>query len=106
MPDCVGLEYEAALLAMVDAGVRVIPLGYFQDDPVSLAFLDFGADPGVVFRQFPYPGSTISANSPVNLTCSQFKVAIAYPNLFNDQNSLNSSIPGIFIPGFAIPSEV
>ena len=80
MPNCVGLEYEAALLAMVNAGVRVIPLGYFQTDPVIIAFTDTTANPGVVTAQSPASGATnIVANSAVQLTCGIFPVSVAYP---------------------------
>lgn len=79
MPNCVGLEYEAALQAMVQAGVRVLPLGYFQADPVSIAWVPSAVGPGVVTAQTPSAGANVAANSNVTLSCSQFPVGVAYP---------------------------
>ena len=80
MPNCVGLEYEDALTAMVTAGVRVLPLGYFQTDPVTISFTSTSANPAVVTAQNPASGATgIVANSAVQLTCGQFPMSVAYP---------------------------
>ncbi len=81
MPNCVGLEYEAALAAMVTAGVRILPLGYFQTDPVTINWIQSTAMPAVVVAQNPASGTTnVTANSAVQLTCAQFPVSVAYPS--------------------------
>lgn len=81
MPNVVGLEYEAALVSLVAAGVRVLPLGYFQTDPVTLSWIPRGAvGSGVVTAQSPASGtSNIAANSAVNLTVANYAVSVAYP---------------------------
>lgn len=81
MPNVVGLEYPAALAALVAAGVRVLPLGYFQVDPVTFTWIPHGGTaPGVVTAQSPSSGATgISANSAVSLTVANFAVSVAYP---------------------------
>ena len=61
MPNVVGLEYEAALTSMVTAGVRVLPLGYFQTDPVILTWVAGGTQ-YVVSAQNPSSGATVAAN--------------------------------------------
>jgi len=43
MPNVVGLGYPAALTSMVAAGVRVLPLDYFQADPVILTWIKTAA---------------------------------------------------------------
>lgn len=80
MPNCVGLEYEAALLAMVDAGVRVLPLGYFVTDPVVINW-QYSATyaPNVVTAQDPASSTTVTANSDVTLTVSNLPISVAYP---------------------------
>ena len=80
MPNVVGLEYPAALQAMVTAGVRVIPFGYFQVDPCAIAFTSSAARPGFVTAQVPASGTAnVVANSAVSLTAGRFPVSIAYP---------------------------
>jgi hypothetical protein len=80
MPNLVGLEYPAALAAMVSAGVRAIPLGYFQDDPVIIAFTSTAAKPGFVVSQAPASGTqNVVANSAALLTAGRFPMSIAYP---------------------------
>lgn len=80
MPNCVGLKYEAALLSMVNAGVRVLPLGYFQVDPVSLRWAaNTGANPGFVTAQSPASGANVAANSNVLLTVAELPVGVVYP---------------------------
>lgn len=110
MPNCVGLEYEAALLAMVNAGVRVLPLGYFQGDPVSLLFVSSSEDSGIVLQQYPIGGiGNVSANSTVVLMCSQFPVGVAYPymtDISKFASLLASSIPSKMVPGYAIPGVI
>jgi beta-lactam-binding protein with PASTA domain len=80
MPNLVGLEYPDALKAMVTAGVRVLPLGYFQVDPVTLTWVQNAAiKPAFVTAQAPANGATVAANSAVSLTVSNFRVSVAYP---------------------------
>ncbi len=79
MPNVVGLLYEAALASMVTAGVRVLPLGYFQDDPVILGWKHSIKPPNVVTAQAPSSGATVAANSAVNLTVSAPPISVAYP---------------------------
>lgn len=80
MPNCVGLKYEAALAAMVAAGVRVLPIGYFQADPVSISWAaNTGFLPGFVASQSPAVGATVAVNSNVLLTVAELPVGVAYP---------------------------
>jgi len=79
MPIVTGLEYQDALNQLVAAGVRVLPLSYFQTDPVTISYIRSGIKPGFVTAQNPSNGTIISANSPVALTVSQYPVGVAYP---------------------------
>jgi beta-lactam-binding protein with PASTA domain len=82
MPNVVGLEYPAALVALVAAGVRVLPLGYFQTDPVTLTWIprSAAAKQGFVTVQVPASGATnVAANSAVTLTVGNYPVSVAYP---------------------------
>lgn len=78
MPNVLGLVYEAALTSMAKAGVRVLPLGYFQVDPVTLKWIT-GGIPFVVHAQNPSPSATVAANSNVALTVYAPPMAVAYP---------------------------
>jgi beta-lactam-binding protein with PASTA domain len=77
MPNVVGVEYQQALQAMVTAGVRVVPLGYFQADPVTLAWVRSGVKPGVVTAQSPSSGTSMLANAPAVLTVGEFPVSVS-----------------------------
>jgi beta-lactam-binding protein with PASTA domain len=81
MPNVVGLEYPAALTALVAAGVRVLPLGYFQADPVTLTWVQTAAaKPAFVTAQTPASGTTnVAANASVNLTVSNLPLSVSYP---------------------------
>jgi beta-lactam-binding protein with PASTA domain len=80
MPNVVGLEYPDALKSMVVAGVRVLPLGYFQTDPVLLSWVRSSTvKPGFVISQTPTSGTGIAPNSAVILVVSNYPIAIAYP---------------------------
>jgi beta-lactam-binding protein with PASTA domain len=81
MPNLVGLGYPAALASLVAAGVRVLPLGYFQTDPVTLIWLKATAGKvgGVVTLQTPSNGATIAPNAAVSLTVANYPVSVAYP---------------------------
>lgn len=79
MPNVLGLNYESALQAMVVAGVRVLPLGYFQADPVTINWIaGAGVPPAFVSAQSPASGAIVAANSAVTLTCEDFPVSVAY----------------------------
>ena len=90
MPNCIGLEYEDALTAMISAGVRVIPLLYFQSDPISLVWSKSTASSGTVTSQLPSAGTVIPVNFNTILTVSSFKVGNA--------DDINATLPvyGIF----------
>lgn len=80
MPNVIGLEYPDALTSLVSSGVRVLPLGYFQVDPVILAWKPSNTVlPGFVVSQSPSNGSAIAANAAVNLTVSNYPISVAYP---------------------------
>lgn len=80
MPNCVGLHYEAALAAMVTAGARVIPLGYFQTDPVSINWVaGTTTKPNFVTAQTPSSGVTVAANSAATLSVAEPPVGVVYP---------------------------
>ena len=76
MPSVIGLDFPDALAAMVQAGVRV-PLGYFQTDPVSLAWAQSAAKPGFVLAQNPAAGATMAANATATLTVASFPMSVA-----------------------------
>jgi beta-lactam-binding protein with PASTA domain len=77
MPNVVGLEYPDALTKMVAAGVRQIPLGYFQADPVTLRWVKASARPGFVTAQLPTSGASVVANASATLTVSAPPVSVA-----------------------------
>lgn len=77
MPNVVGLEFQAALTAMVVAGVRVLPLGYFQADPVTLTWVRSTVKPTFVTAQSPANGAVVAANSAATLTISAPPVSVA-----------------------------
>lgn len=70
MPTVTSIELPDALTAMVKAGVRVVPLGYFQTDPVVVNWVKSSAKPGFVVAQFPSQGTVMAANSAVLLNVS------------------------------------
>jgi len=78
MPNVVGVEWPDALTAMVVAGVRQIPLGYFQADPVTVVWRkSTTAKPGFVTAQTPAAGATLAANAAATLTVSAYPVSVA-----------------------------
>jgi hypothetical protein len=78
MPNVVGLELPDALGFMVQAGVRVIPLGYFQADPVRVAWVkSTTVKPGFVTAQFPGSGTVMVANSATLLNVSAPPVSVS-----------------------------
>ena len=79
MPNVVGMEYPAALLAMVTAGVRVLPFQYFQVDPVTISWVSSSSPSQVVLGQSPSSGQSVAVNSAVSLTVSALPISVAYP---------------------------
>jgi beta-lactam-binding protein with PASTA domain len=77
MPNVVGVEWPDALAAMVVAGVRQIPLGYFQADPVTVVWVKATAKPGFVTAQTPNAGATLAANASATLTVSAYPVSVS-----------------------------
>ncbi|WP_185640817.1 PASTA domain-containing protein [Burkholderia sp. Bp8984] len=78
MPNLIGLQYQDALAAMVRAGVRAMPLGYFQVDPVTVGWLRHSAQrPGFVLEQNPASGQSIAVNSSVLLTLSAHSMSVS-----------------------------
>lgn len=78
MPNLIGLQYQNALAAMVAAGARVIPLGYFQVDPVTTSWVKAQASqPGYVLAQSIASGQTIAANAPVVITVSSYPMGVS-----------------------------
>ena len=81
MPNVTGLQWQDALNFLVQAGIRVLPLGYFQVDPVTFTYQQNKAvKPGFVISQTPSSGTTgVVPNSAVQLSISGYKVGVAYP---------------------------
>jgi beta-lactam-binding protein with PASTA domain len=77
MPNLIGLQYQNALAAMVAAGVRVIPLGYFQVDPVTTSWLKAGSQPGYVLAQSVASGQSITPNAPILITVASYPMSVA-----------------------------
>ena len=77
MPNVVGVEVPQALASMVTAGVRVVPLGYFQTDPCRLIWTKSTAKPGFITAQAPSSGANVLANSAVVLTVSAFPLSVS-----------------------------
>ena len=77
MPNVIGLELQAALASMVTAGARVVPLGYFQADPVTVTWKKAAGAPFIVLAQSPSSGNTIAANGAATLTVSSPPVAVS-----------------------------
>lgn len=76
MPNVVGLQVQNALAYMVAAGVRVVPLGYFQTDPVTMNWLKTAQRPGFVVEQAPAFGTSMQPNAPAVLTVSSYPVSV------------------------------
>ena len=77
MPNVIGLDYEAALQAMIEAGVREVPLNVFTTDPVTIIWTTTGTKPGFVTAQLPVYGTQMSINSPAFLTVTSPPMGIA-----------------------------
>lgn len=78
MPNVVGVEVADALTAMVKAGVRIVPLGYFEADPVLISWVkSTTVKPGFVTAQFPSSGTTMVPNSAALLNVSVPPTSVA-----------------------------
>ncbi len=77
MPNLIGLQVQNALAYMVAAGVRVLPLGYFQVDPVTVSWLKTAQRPGFIIDQIPAFGAVIAANAPAVLMISAYPMAVS-----------------------------
>lgn len=78
MPNVVGLEFPDALTAMVTAGVRAVPLGYFQADPVIVNWVKSSTvKPYFVTAQFPSSGTPMAVNAAALLNVSSPPIGVA-----------------------------
>lgn len=77
MPNVVGLQIQNALAYMVAAGVRVVPLGYFQVDPVTMSWVKTAQSPGFIINQSPAFGTSMAPNAPAILTISSYPMAVS-----------------------------
>lgn len=77
MPNVIGLQVQNALAYMVAAGVRVVPLGYFQVDPVTMSWTKTGQLPGYIVEQFPIFGTVMAPNAAAVLTISSFPMSVS-----------------------------
>lgn len=76
MPNVVGLQIQNALAYMVAAGVRVVPLGYFQTDPVTMSWVKTAQLPGYVIEQTPLFGASMTPNAPAVLAISSYPMSV------------------------------
>ena len=100
MPYVIGMQYQDALEAMVIAGCRVLPLGYFQTDPVYINWQSVTpVKPGVVLNQVPVYNAQMVPNGNCTLYVGEFAVAVADDN-FGPQILFPTvspeGIPGLF----------
>lgn len=95
MPNVVSIDYYAAELALLQAGIYVPP-GYFQLSKISTNFIRasqflfgqsgfgigaFGGTPfaGFVTGQAPLPGTSVAKGAAINLTLMEFPMSVAFP---------------------------
>jgi beta-lactam-binding protein with PASTA domain len=97
MPNVVGLDYYAAELALLQAGIFVRP-GYFEVSKITTSFgrvdpfgFAFGQSafgigpftgpplPGTVIAQSPLPGAQVAKGAPLNLTLAEFPMSVCFP---------------------------
>jgi beta-lactam-binding protein with PASTA domain len=76
MPNVVGLQIQNALAYMVAAGVRVVPLGYFQTDPVTMSWVKTAQLPGYIIEQTPAFGTSMNPNDPAVLAISSYPMSV------------------------------
>lgn len=87
MPNLIGLQYQNALAALVKAGARVVPLGYFQVDPITTSWIKaLASQPGYVLGQSIAPGQAMVANAPVTLTVSSYPMGVSGDGPVTSQN--------------------
>jgi beta-lactam-binding protein with PASTA domain len=89
MPNLIGLQVQNALAYMVAAGVRVVPLGYFQVDPVTMSWVKTAQLPGYIVEQNPSFGTSMAANSAAVLTISSYPMSVS-----TDGPVLSPVLPG------------
>lgn len=77
MPNVIGLQIQNALAYMVAAGVRVVPLGYFQVDPVTMSWLKTPQRPGFVVEQSPIFGTSMEPNAAAVLVISSYPMSVS-----------------------------
>jgi len=88
MPNVVGMSWEQATVALIQAGVvpnngqlpgSAYPtLGYFDIWPIALAWVKSStAKPGTVTAQLPASSTTVPFDSSVTLTVSNYPMAVA-----------------------------
>jgi beta-lactam-binding protein with PASTA domain len=77
MPNLIGLQVQNALAYMVAAGVRVVPLGYFQVDPVTMSWVKTSQLPGYIVEQSPAFGTSMAANAAAVLTISSYPMSVS-----------------------------
>ncbi|WP_264161978.1 PASTA domain-containing protein [Burkholderia metallica] len=92
MPNVIGLQVQSALAYMVAAGVRVLPLGYFQTDPVTMSWLKTTQRPGFVISQTPAFGTSMQPNAPAVLIVSSYPVAVS-----TDGSVVSGDSPGGYV---------
>ena len=106
MPNVVGLDYEDALSALIAAGVRSIPLGYFQDDPVTLNWTSLNIQPYTVLGQIPAWGTNLTVNASVALLCSSPPINIAINSNVQKWSQINYSGWNVLSQSINVPTVV
>jgi hypothetical protein len=88
MPNCVGLGWQQATAALIQAGVtpdngllpagNFVALGYFDTWPVVITWQKTtAAKPGIVTAQLPAAAATVAFRAAVNLTVSAPPMPVA-----------------------------
>ena len=88
MPNVIGVDWQQATAALIQAGVvpnngtlpgsTYVNLGYFDVWPVDLNWVaGTGVRPGFVVNQSPSNGSAVDPNSTVLLTVANFPFGVA-----------------------------
>ena len=86
MPNVVGLGWQQATAALIQAGVTpndgCVPgnytsLGYFDTWPVTLTWVKSTSKPGIVTAQSPAFNSNVAFNAAVALTVSNFPASVS-----------------------------
>ena len=80
MPNVVNTLLDDATYLMTQAGVLAPALiGYFGTWPILVTWMPSGKPSGTVLSQYPTPGSSVSTNSTILLTVSEYPTAVVYP---------------------------